>query len=111
MRRYLFYGCGRIDLTSLRRETLDKTGQLHEVRSPNERALLPQDSLGIRSNSIGPLRRNRANPAAIEPQQEPLTGPVVALADADQLPTGKWMEGVGYADKLRRSDGNVCILR
>jgi hypothetical protein len=90
---------------------LDKIGKLDEVQSPKKRPLLSHDDLGIRGDSIGPLRRNRANPVVLEAQQEPLAGPIAALADADKLHTGEWMEGMGYADKLRRSDGNVCILR
>jgi hypothetical protein len=35
----------------------------------------------------------------------------MALADADELPVGERMEGVGHADKLRRSDGMVCFRR
>jgi hypothetical protein len=111
LRRYLSYICGRITLTFLRREMLDKIGKPHEVCNPKKRPLLPHDGLGIRGNSIGPLRRNRANPAVIDAQQEPLAGPIIALADPDELPTGEWMEGMGYAHKLCHSDGNVCILR
>ena len=35
----------------------------------------------------------------------------MALADADELAAGERMEGVGHADKLRRSDGMVCFRR
>jgi hypothetical protein len=35
----------------------------------------------------------------------------MAFADADELPVGQRMEGVGHADKLRRSDGMVCFRR
>ena len=33
----------------------------------------------------------------------------MAFAHADELPVGERMEGVGDADKLRRSDGKVCF--
>lgn len=88
-----------------------KTGKTYEVDNPKKRPALPHDDFRIRAHSVGPLRRNRANRAVIDAQQEPLAGPVIAFADADKLPTGERMEGMGYADKLRRSGGKVCILR
>ena len=33
----------------------------------------------------------------------------MAFADTDELPVCERMEGVGHADKLRRSDGMVCF--
>jgi hypothetical protein len=33
----------------------------------------------------------------------------MAFADADELPVGERMEGVGHADKLRGSDGMACF--
>lgn len=33
----------------------------------------------------------------------------MAFANADELSTAEWMEGMGYVDKVRRSGGNVCI--
>ncbi len=88
-----------------------KTGKTYEVDNPKKRMPLPHDDFRIRAHSVGPLRRNRANRAVIDAQQEPLAGSVIAFADADKLPTGERMERVGYADKLRRSGGNACILR
>lgn len=90
---------------------LNKTGKPNQVHNPKKRSPLPDDGFRVRANSVGPLRRNRANRAVIDAQQEPLAGPVIALADADELPTGERMEGVRDADKLRRSDCKVCILR
>lgn len=72
---------------------------------------MPHDNFEVRGHNVSPLRRNRANPSVVDAQQESLAGPVVAFADADELPAGKRMEGMGYADKLRRSGGKVCILR
>jgi hypothetical protein len=88
---------------------LHKRGEPHEVDNPKKRSRLPHDDFRIQSNGVGPLRRNRANRAAIDAQQEPLARPVIAFADTDKLPTGERMERVGYADKLRRSGGKVCI--
>jgi hypothetical protein len=95
--------------TSLHRKVLHKKGEPHEVGNPKKRSRLPHDDFRIRSNGVGPLRRNRANRAVIDAQQEPLARPVIAFADTDKLPTGERMERVGYADKLRRSGGKVCI--
>ena len=92
-----------------RRKLLDKTGEPHEVDNPKKRPAASHDDLGIRDRNVGPLWGNRANRAVVDAQQEPLAGPVMALADADELPVGERMEGVGHADKLRRSDGMVCI--
>ena len=94
-----------------RRKLLDKTSQAHEVDHPKSGPSSPQDDLRIRGRNVGPLWGNRANRAVVDAQQEPLAGPVMALADADELPVGERMEGVGHADKLRRSDGMVCFRR
>ena len=95
--------------TSLRGKVLHKKGEPHEVDNPKKRSRLPHDDFRIRSNGVGPLRRNRANRAVIDAQQEPLARPVIAFADTYKLPTGERMERVGYPDKLRRSGGKVCI--
>ena len=92
-----------------RRKLLDKTGQPHEVDNPKKRPAAPHDDLGIRDRNVGPLWGNRANRAVVDAQQEALAGPVMALADADELPVGERMERVGHADKLCRSDGMVCF--
>ena len=94
-----------------RRKLLDKTGQPHEVDNPKKRPPSPHDDLRISGRNVGPLWGNRANRAVVDAQQEPLAGPVMAFADADELPVGKRMEGVGHPDKLRRSDGMVCFRR
>jgi hypothetical protein len=80
---------------------LDKIGKLNEVQSPKKRPLLSHDDLGIRGDSIGPLRRNRANLAVIEAQQEPLAGPIAALADADGARQRRW-------DGSVNQDGTGC---
>ena len=95
--------------TPPRRKLLDKTGQPHKVDNPKKRTPSPYDDFRIRGRNVSPLRRNGANRAVIDAQQEPLAGPVMAFADADELPVGERMEGVGHADKLRRSDGKVCF--
>ena len=94
---------------SPRRKLLDKTGQPHKVDNPKKRPPLPYDDFRIRGRCVGPLRRNRADRAVIDAQEEPLAGPVMAFTHADELPAGERMEGVGHADKLRRSAGKVCF--
>ncbi len=94
-----------------RRKLLDKTGETHEVDNPEKRPPLPYDDFRIYGRSVSPLRRNRADRAVIDAQQEPLAGPVMAFAHAGELTVRERMEGVGHADKLRRSDGMVCFRR
>ena len=93
------------------RELLDETGKPQEIHKSEKRPPMSDEDLKIRGYNVGPLRRNRANRAVVDAQQEPLARPVMAFADADELPPGERMKGVNHADKLRRSDGNVCFLR
>lgn len=93
------------------RELLDETGKPHEIHKSEKRPPTPDEDLRIRRGHVGPLRRNRANRAVVNTQQEPLARTVFAFADEDELATGEWMKGVCHPDKLRRSDGSVCILR
>ena len=93
------------------RELLDKTGEPHEIHDSEKRPALPDKDFRIGSGYVGPLRRNRANRAVVNTQQEPLPFPVIAFAKEDELLPGERMKGMGHADKLRRGDGNVCLLR
>jgi hypothetical protein len=86
-----------------------ETGEMHQVHNPEERSPLSHDDFGVRRGNVGPLRRNRANRPVIDAQQESLAGPVFPFTHAGERPAAERMEGMGYADKLRRSDGNVCI--
>ena len=94
----------------LSRELLDETGKPQEIHKSEKRPPLPDEDFRIRGDNVGPLRRNRANRAVVDAQQESFARPVMAFADADELPAGERMKGVSHADKLRRSDGNVCFL-
>jgi hypothetical protein len=62
---------------------------------------LTYEDFRIRGSAVGPLRRNGANGSIVRTQQEALARPVIALADADELLASEWMEGMGYADKMR----------
>jgi hypothetical protein len=87
-----------------------KTGQFRQVRDPEQRAALPHDDLGIRSHDVGPLRRNQTDRAIIEAQQQAPAGSIVSLADTNGGAAAKRVEGVGYNNTLRQSEGNACIL-
>src|ERR1700677_4987904 len=98
--------CGKIILTNgsglrtpLQGEAFHKLGEINQVRDPKRRAPLPHDDFGIRSDHVGPLRRNRTNGAVVDAQQKSLAGSVIALTDADELPAAERMEGMGYPDK------------
>src|SRR5580692_1154183 len=105
LRHQLLYTCGKIILTNgsdlrapLRGQVRHKLGEINQVRDPKRRAPLPHNDFGIRSDHVGPLRRNRADRAVVDAQQKSLAGPVIALTDTNKLPAAKRMEGMGYAD-------------
>lgn len=108
MRRRLAYSSNRI---ASRRagKTRYEAGQFNPVRNAQERAAITHCNLRILGNHIGPLGRHRANARIINSQQEPLAVAIEALADAGELLATQRVKGVGNADKVRRSDGNVCI--
>jgi hypothetical protein len=70
---------------------------------------LPHGDFRIRFAHIGPLRWHGAEALVVDAQQETLAGAVIALANADELPATEWMEGMSYADKLRRGINKACI--
>ncbi len=88
-----------------------KPGELHQVRNPEQRPPLSHKDFRIRCSDVGPLRRNGADGSVVHTQQEPLAGPIIAFANADELLISERMEGMSYADKMRRNDGSVCIRR
>jgi len=97
--------------TALRGQARHKPGEFDQVRNSEQRPPLSHEDFRIRRCNVGPLRRNGANGSLVHAQQESLAGPVVAFADADELPASERMEGMSYADKMRRRGGNVCIWR
>lgn len=90
-------------------ETRHETGEFQQVRDAKECASLSHHDFWIRRDRVGPLRWNGANHPVIDTQQQPLAGAVIAFADAGELTAGERMEGMGYANKLRRSNGKACI--
>jgi hypothetical protein len=105
---------GRILLTlfpTARGHARHKEGQFHQVRDPEQRAALPHDNLGIGSDDVGPLRRNRTDCAVVEAQQQTPAGSIKSLADTNGTAAAKRVEGVGYNNTLRGSEGNACTLQ
>ena len=88
-----------------------KLAEFQQIAQAAKCASASRRHLRIRGYRIGPLRRNGANGSVIHTQQESLAGPVMAFADADELPAGKRMEGMRYADKMRCSGANACTPR
>lgn len=62
-----------------------------------------------RRHHVGPLRRHGADNVIVDAQQQSLAEAVPAFADAHERAARERMEGMGYADKLRRGSGKVCI--
>lgn len=87
-----------------------KAGQLRQVGDSEQRAALSHDDLGIGSDDVGPLPRNRTDCAVLEAQQQTPAGPVASFADTDGWPAAERMKGMGYQNMLRGSEGNACIL-
>ncbi len=117
LRHQFLYICGKITLTSGRSLTgplpgkaRHEIGKLQQVYDPKECASLPDNDFRIRGDRVGPLRRNRANGPVIDPQQQPLAGAVIPLADADERLAAVGVERMRYPHKLRRSAGKTCIL-
>jgi hypothetical protein len=57
-------------------------GELQQVHNAKESAAAAHDHLEVRCDSVGPLRRNRANDQLIDPQQQSLAVAVVPHPDA-----------------------------
>jgi hypothetical protein len=55
------------------------------------------------------LWRHGADNVIVDAQQQSLAEAVPAFADAHEKAAGERMEGMGYADKLRRGRGKICI--
>ena len=72
-----------------------------EIGNPDQRATLADDDLWIGCDDVGPLPRHRADVILADAQKQPRPVPVVALADADELPSAERVERVGHAHKTR----------
>jgi hypothetical protein len=95
----------------LQGQACHKTGECHQVRNSEQRPALSDEDFRIRRSNVGPLRRNGANGSVVHTQQEALAGPVTTFSDANELLASERMKGMSDADKMRRSGGDVCILR
>lgn len=89
-------------------EARHQVGKLQEIGYPEHRAALADDDFWIGRNDVGPLARHRANVILVDAQQESRSIPIVALADADELPAGERVERVGYAHKARARVRRAC---
>src|SRR5271170_4575163 len=67
------------------------------------------DNLRIRSNEIRPLRRNRANGAIIDTEQQTLPIAVVPLTYARELLAAERMKRMRYPHKTRGCVRIICI--
>jgi hypothetical protein len=91
-------------------QLLYQPGEFQQIRHAEERTLLADDDLRVRSNEIRPLRWNRADGSIIDAQQETSSITVVPLAHASELFAAEWMEWVRDAHKTRRCDRSACTL-
>ena len=91
-------------------EPLDQSSELHKVRNAEKCALLAHDHLRIRSDNVGPLRRNRAAGFPIDPQQQASAIAGIALAYANELLSTQGVKRMRDAYKARGWNRNICIL-
>lgn len=111
----MLYSSGIIILTDYRasrslhrREMCYKKGELDQVAEAAQSTPVAHGNFKIRRHDVGPLRRNSADSAVVEAQQQPPTGPVGSHADTDGMLTGARMERMCDGDKLLRSKRNAC---
>jgi len=83
-------------------------GELEQVAEAAQSTPVPHDNFKIGRHDVGPLRRNRADSAVVEAQQQPPTSPVGSHADTGGLLPGARMERMGDGDKLLRSKRSAC---
>jgi hypothetical protein len=89
-------------------EPIYQAFEFQQIRHAEERTILAYDDLGIGSNEIRPVRRNRAHRDIIDPEQETSSVTVVSLAHASDLPAAERMERMGDAHKTHRWDRSTC---
>ena len=109
--------CGGITITDsslLDRIALPKpinqASKFQQVHHTEKRPPLTHDDLGIRSDQIRPLRRNRANRSNLGFKQQSHPIAVVSLAHANQLLTTQWMERMRHPYKTRCCNRSICTL-
>jgi hypothetical protein len=115
LRHLLPYTRGIILLTRVGRpwqipgQARHQAGERQQVLDEKQGAASPHGNVKGRRHHVGPLRRHGADNVIVDAQQQSLAGSIVTLADAYKKPAGERVEGVGYADKLGRGSGKVCI--
>ena len=91
-------------------ESINQMSQFQQVHNAEQRPLFTQDDLGIWSDNVRPLRRNRANAVIVNLQQQSHPITVVPLAHTSQLPSAERVERMRDAHKTHRCDRSICIL-
>lgn len=91
-------------------ELIDQPRKVQQIRHPEQRSMLAQDDLRIRSDQIRPLLRNRADRSIIYLQQQTPSIRVAPLPNTSELFATKWVERMRDAHKTRRCDRSTCIL-
>lgn len=115
LRHLLPYTCGIVPFTQVKRpwplpgQARHQAGERQQVLDEKQGAASPQGDFSGRRHQVGPLRRHGADDPVLDAQQQSLAGSIVTFADAYKKPAGERVEGVGYADKLRRGSDKVCI--
>jgi|MudIll2142460700_1097286.scaffolds.fasta_scaffold775373_2 hypothetical protein len=91
-------------------EAIDELRKLQQVCQAEERALLAEGELRIRTDHVGPLRRNGTDGLLIDPQEKTSSIAGVPLAHAEELPPTQWVKWMREAHKARRCDRSIRIL-
>ena len=86
-------------------------GEFQQVRNAEQRPTPAQNDLGIRSDNVRPLGRNRENCPIVILQQQHLPKTVVTLLYADELLPAKRMKGMRHTHKMCACDRSPCILK
>jgi hypothetical protein len=113
LRRSSLYMSGIICLTRqpptlLVNEPCHEVGEPQEIAHAKQRAALAEDDLRIWDDDVRPLPRHRADTVFVDPQQQPRSVSVGALAGADELPSVERMEWVRHADKAHARVRRAC---
>jgi len=87
-----------------------KPREFEQIRHTEERTMLANDHLGVRSDKIRPLLWNRADCLVIDLQQEASSIKVAPLTHYSELLAAEWMKRMRDAHKARLYARNTCIL-
>ena len=91
-------------------ELIYQPRQFQQICHAEERTIPAYDDLRVRSNEIGPLRRNRVDGCIIDSQQETSPIAVVSLAHASEFSAAERMERMRDPHKTYRCVWSTCTL-